>query len=369
MPRRSTLTAVLSVALTLALSAQAAAMTTISRSGNTVTITGGDEVNTVEQVTPGGESGPLRYKDPAGISFDGSCTDVGGNTVECGMLTSGLVATVSLGGGDDTFQPDRVLTTAPQVNVDLGAGNDTSFGSAGNDTINGGPGNDAVTGMGGNDQIDGGDGNDRLTGAGGDDTITGGSGVDSMFGDGDFSGFSWGADTLRARDGEVDALSCSFGADTAVADANDTFDVLGDCESRDIAGAQPGPTPGAGGPSGGSALTVDLGKPGALRLGAFLSGKPLKFTVSFSAACTTTIGLVVRRPEAKRLKIGTKDTVIARVVEQVPQGGRFAATLKIKRAFRAKLKKARSVKATLVLVCTDASGAQPAAQRKLVLKR
>jgi len=79
--------------------------------------------------------------------------------------------------------------------------------------------------------------------------------------------------------------------------------------------------------------------------------------------------LTVRKAEARRLKIGKKDTTIAGAVDQAPEGGTFAATLKIKRAFRAKLRKARSVKATLVLFCTDASGAQPSAQRAVVLRR
>jgi len=349
----------------------ASAATYISRAGNTVTITGGDEVNYVEQVSLG-DSGPLRYKDPAGISYDtGSCTVVDSITVECGNLGAGLVANVSLGGGDDTFRPDYILLTAPRLNVDLGAGADTTWGSALADTLAGGPGNDTITGMGGNDEIDGGEGNDRLTGSNGDDTITGGPGVDSLFGDGEFTSLSgYGNDTLKSRDGEIDALSCSFGADTAIADAADTFDVLGDCESRDVPAAQPGPAPGAGTPAaGGTGLTVALGVPKQLKLGAFVAGKALTFRVTFSAACATTIGLVVRKAEAKRLKIGKKDTAIARAVDQAPQGGTFAVSLKLKKAYRAKLRKARSVKATLVVICADASGAQPSAQRTVTLRR
>lgn len=370
MIRRLVTAGLLAASLSLATAVPALAVTTVSRSGNTITITGGDEVNYVEQPS-GSDSGPLRYSDPNGINFGPGCSDAGtGNTVECGVVGPGLVANVNLGGGDDTFRPEYVITTSPRLTVDLGAGNDTTWGSAGADTLNGGLGDDTITAMGGNDSIDGGDGKDRLIGSGGDDTVTGGPGVDSLFGDGDFSGYSYGNDTLNARDGEIDALSCSFGADTAVADANDTFDVLGDCESRDVAGARPGPAPGTGSTGGNaSPLTVGLGTPKPLRLGAFLSGKPLKFTVTFSAACTVTVGLVVRRAVAKRLKIGQKDTAIARDVDQAPQGGTFSASLKIKSAFLSKLKRARSVKAVLVLVCSDASGAQPSTQRNVVLKR
>jgi hypothetical protein len=53
----------------------------------------------------------------------------------------------------------------------------------------------------------------------------------------------------------------------------------------------------------------------------------------------------------------------------VPEPGTFAAKLTIKRTFRAKLKRARSIRAILVAVCADASGAQPSAQRRVTLRR
>ena len=269
--RRMLLVGVVAVGMTLGVSAQALAVTTVSRSGNVITITGGDEVNYVDQP---GTYGQIKYSDPAGINYGTGCSDAGNNTVDCGASGPGLVAQVNLGGGDDTFRPDSVYNDFPKLTVDLGAGNDTMWGSALDDTLNGGPGDDTINGRGGNDKIDGGEGRDRLSGADGDDTITGGPGVDSLFGDGEYTSLSgYGNDTLLARDGEADALSCSFGADSAVADASDTFDVLGDCEQRDIAAAAgpvaPGPV--APGPSSG-ALTVGLGAPKPVRLGALLSG-------------------------------------------------------------------------------------------------
>ena len=47
----------------------------------------------------------------------------------------------------------------------------------------------------------------------------------------------------------------------------------------------------------------------------------------------------------------------------------LTAVLKVTKAFRAKLRKAKRVTAYLVVVCQDASGAAPSAKRKLVLKR
>jgi len=368
--------ALMVVTVTALSSSSALAATYVSRSGNTVTITGGDEVNYVDQISYG-DSGPLRYKDPAGMTYDtGSCTDVGDNTVECGTLAPGLVANVSLGGGDDTFRPESTMSTSPRLVVDMGAGNDTMWGSANNDSVQGGDGDDVINGRGGNDTLDGGPGNDQVSGAGGDDTVTGGPGRDSLFGDGEFSGFSWGNDTLQARDGEIDALSCSFGADTAVADAADTFDVLGDCEARDISAAPgngDGGAPGTGGgnPSGGGGTTLAaaIGKPAAVKLRSLLSGKALKFTVTFTGACKAAAGLVVRASEAKRLKIGKADTLIARDTATVPQAGTYAARLKISKRYRTKLKRARKLTAYIGVVCTDAAGGRAQAARKVVLRR
>lgn len=346
----------------------AAGVTTVFREGNTITITGGDEANYVEQKTFG-DSGPLRYRDPNGLSYGVGCVDVGDFTAECGNLGPGLVANVSLGGGDDTFRPEYIMTTAPRLLVDLGAGNDTSWGSAHDDEIFGGPGNDTIIGMNGNDTIDGGEGNDRLTGSGADDTIIGGPGRDSLFGDGEFTGFNHGNDTLMARDGEMDQLSCSFGADTAVADSLDIFDVLGDCEQRDIGSATaPGPAPGPG--AGTNPLQVGLTAPATAKLRPLASGKPLKFRVQFTAACRTTATLVLRAPEAKKLRLPRKLTVIGRESAQVPEAGTYAATLKVLPKFRPALRRARnSVKIDILVVCRDASGANAAATRRVNVKR
>ncbi len=373
MLQRMTVVCGLAGVLALGIAGQAFGETSVSRSGNTITITGGDEVNYVEMPTVS-SPGPLRIHDPGGLSYDpGSCTDLGDSTVQCGDLGAGLVANVSLGGGDDTFRPEYIINTAPRLIVDLGPGNDTSWGSTAADDLKGGPGDDTIIGMDGNDTIDGGEGRDRLTGSSGDDTITGGPGVDSMFGDGEYSGLDFGNDTLLARDGEIDALSCSFGADSAVADGNDTFDVLGDCESRDIPAAAapvPGPAPGAGGTTPVAvALTVAFPAPAAVKLGKLLGGSALSARLTFSAACTMTSSLVVRKAEAKRLKIGTKDTTIARAVNTVPKAGTYPVSLKLKSSYRKKLKKAKSVTAYLVASCTDLSGAKSSSQRKLVLKR
>lgn len=226
---------------------------------------------------------------------------------------------------------------------------------------------------GGQDTIDGGEGSDRLSGADGDDTITGGLGVDSLFGDGEFTSLSGhGNDTLKAQDGEVDRLSCEFGADTVVADANDVFDVLGDCESRTI---DPGPTPPPGPdplpPPPSVPLTAKLGAPSGTKLGLLACGKPMKFRMTFSGPCRVVAGIVVKKAGAKRLKLGTKETTIAAKASNAPSAGTFQGTLTIKKKLRAKLRRAAKATVFLAIGCVgpDGSVLAEAPASKVVLRR
>ena len=369
--RRIAIPAVPAAAFTVSVAAPALADVTIDRTGNVITITGTDGPDRIDYQSSG-DANSVRLLSTGAATATGDCSVEGlpyTGTINCGAPQPGLVMNVTLGAGDDFFRPYNARTDFPPATVDGGPGNDEIHGSGVADTINGGDGDDTITGESGNDTIRGGAGRDNLNGQAGDDTVDGGPGVDSMFGDGTGVLSSFGNDTLLARDGEADSLSCGFGADSVQADAIDVFDSIGDCESRDIGAAAPAGGGGnAGGGGGGVALTVALGKAKPLGLGAFVAGKPLKFTVTFSGSCTATVGLVVRKAEAKRLKLGSRDTAIARGVDQA-EAGTFSASLTLKSSFRSKLRRAKSVKATLVLVCTDASGAQPATQRNVVLKR
>jgi Ca2+-binding RTX toxin-like protein len=113
-------------------------------------------------------------------------------------------------------------------------------------TIRGNGGNDTLRGSDGAETLDGGPGDDDIDGGMGDDTITGGPGRDNISGDrrGGDCGPVWcklpfGNDTIDARDGEVDSVSCGFGEDTVYADAGDV--VSGDCEHVTRTGAAPQP--------------------------------------------------------------------------------------------------------------------------------
>jgi hypothetical protein len=365
---RALTTTTASLCLLIAGSGAALGVTTVSRTGNTFTVTGGDEVNYVEILAPGADSGPVRFRDPAGLNFGVGCVDAGNFSADCGVAGPGLVANVTLGGGNDTFRPETIITTFPALVVDLGPGDDISWGSAGNDTVSGGDGNDDINARSGQDTIDGGAGNDRLSGASGDDTLTGGAGVDSLFGDGEFSGFSYGNDTLRAQDGEIDNLSCSFGADTAVADANDVFDVLGDCESRTIGAAPttpPSPTPLPPAPV---ALNVGLAKPTVPKLAAMLSGKAIRTRINISAPCDLSVGLVLLKAEARRLKLGNKIVVIGGAGAKIDEAGPYSVTLTILRKFRAKLRGQARVRISVVALCEAADKSDDTAVRNIVLR-
>lgn len=141
--------------------------------------------------------------------------------------------------------------------------------------------------------------------------------------------------------------------------------MLGDCESTTIAPGGGGPVPG---PTAGAPLSVRVTAPATAKLARLLGGGPLKFRVTFSGACRAVAGIVVRKPEAKRLKLGSKETTIARIVSNVPAAGTFAATLTLKKKYRAKLRQATRVTAYVVVACVAADGPTPAAARKIVLR-
>jgi Ca2+-binding RTX toxin-like protein len=89
---------------------------------------------------------------------------------------------VNMNGGDDTFSATGNLASLISVTVDGGAGNDTMFGSNGDDTLLGGDGNDFIDGNQGSDTAllgagddvfawDPGDGSDTVDGQDGNDTL------------------------------------------------------------------------------------------------------------------------------------------------------------------------------------------------------
>ena len=114
----------------------------------------------------------------------------------------------------DTSQADRLLAKGGDDELDGGAGTDCLFGGDGEDSLSGGGAMDELRGGRGDDDLNGGAGPDRLRGRQGDDELTGGPGRDLLRATG-------GADTVFARDGEVDSIRCGSGFDIAFTDPAD----------------------------------------------------------------------------------------------------------------------------------------------------
>ncbi|MDZ5460922.1 cadherin-like domain-containing protein [Azohydromonas lata] len=151
-------------------------------------------------------------------------------------------------GGSDTQQVAITIngtTETPAVYTGTGDSSDTVTGSAGtnvyvgtagNDTINvngNSNSNDTIYGYAGNDNLDGGAGADVIYGGPGNDILAGGNGIDRLFG-------GSGNDTITG-DGQDDSIVGGFGADLLTGgngldkfvylDTRDTGDTITDFKS------------------------------------------------------------------------------------------------------------------------------------------
>jgi Ca2+-binding RTX toxin-like protein len=212
------------------------------------------------------DSGAIIRWATAPIPGESECT-AGGHDVVC-VDEAGFEIGASLGDGNDSLV-DKAKAT---VLADLGPGDDRAVGGGQGYSLDGGPGADDLHGgpvnralIGGpapqrvtyakspgavtvtpddvaNDgmvgehdnvhsdvyEVEGSAFDDRISGfesedgGAGDDTLTGSSGPGLIYG-GD------GNDTIDARDGQADQISCGAGQDTAFVDAQDVL-VGSDCE-------------------------------------------------------------------------------------------------------------------------------------------
>lgn len=176
-------------------------------------------------------------------------TDPRGTTIRAADVRSLLVTG---GAGVNVFDLRSVTTTSfpllTSVIVTCGTGNDTVYGSAFADDIQGGDGNDTFRGYNGNDTLRGGNGrdvlyggngndvlsgdadNDLLYGERGDDTLNGGAGNDTLHGDNSGDAIS-GNDALSGGAG-ADQLNGYGGTDTLIGGADN--DMLRGGNGNDI---------------------------------------------------------------------------------------------------------------------------------------
>lgn len=130
-----------------------------------------------------------------------------------------------------TGEGDNIGPDGSVENIEGGIMADTITGSAAANRLRGWEGNDTINGLGGNDNINGVSNNDTIDGGTGADTIEGGFGNDTVIGGAGRDAVSGGAnnDLMKARDGEVDNVSCGSGTDRAEVDRGDGVSVL--CET------------------------------------------------------------------------------------------------------------------------------------------
>ncbi len=117
------------------------------------------------------------------------------------------------------------------------------------------------------------------------------------------------------------------------------------------------------------AFSVSLTAPSPPKLGALLRGKKVKFRFTVSAPCLVKYRILVKKVEAKRLKLGAKDTLIGSVAAIAPVAGTYPGTLTIAKKYRAKLRTAKRVVGFVVVSCQAADGSTDTASRRVVLKR
>jgi Ca2+-binding RTX toxin-like protein len=173
---------------------------------------------------------------PIEIESSGSNVVVSGLTEEITIAHAGTNDALIVRGSIDSDVIDASGLAAGKMllRLDVGGGDDTVFGSLGNDTVIGGDGNDVASlGAGndlflggvGNDVVSLGAGNDRVSGYDGNDTVRGGAGNDYVSG-------GAGSDRALLGDGnDVFFWSPGDGGDTVEGQAGfDTFDISGQAD-------------------------------------------------------------------------------------------------------------------------------------------
>ena len=170
-----------------------------------------------------------------GRSSSGSDTIVGGgqdDSLSYAARRRGVRVDLD-GDPDDGERGERDRVAADIERVEGGRGDDRLRGNGGPNKLSGGRGSDRVSGGGGDDEVEGTTNStgalpirgerDRLSGGSGDDLVYGGDAALVLSG-GRGQDQLWGGargDSIRARDGEADALYCFGGRDRVTADAHD----------------------------------------------------------------------------------------------------------------------------------------------------
>jgi hypothetical protein len=210
--------------------------------------------------------------------------------------------------------------------------------------------------------IRGGDGVDTINTAGGDDDIDGGAGADTV-------NSRAGDDTLKLRDGERDEFNCGDGNDTADADAGDSH--KGGCERINGSG-----TGGGGGGGGGGGTTtppptvtpppVVPATPPGLRISD--STAPIQ-AIRSALRSGVNVGVATNQPGTWTVRLFAGRRLIGRASKRVGAAGIFSKKVKLNRAGRRRMRRARHVALTVRHAFTDTQGRRAAVSGGLVVRR
>jgi hypothetical protein len=254
---------------------------------------------------------------------------------------------VSLAGGNDDGRPgegDDVRGVEKVVSYSAGrlVGGDAAehlevFQITGAAELIGNGGNDTLKGADGADRLDGGAGDDDLDAGFGDDTIVGGPGADNIAGDrrsGDcgplWCKHPYGNDTIDARDGVRDSITCGAGQDSVQADPVDV--VAADCET--VTRDSSGPGPNKPGTPGKGALAASITRTKLAR--ALAHGLKLRMTAPAAGRVSATAKLA-GKPVAsgsRKVKRAGKTTVVLRFTKRARRQLRRAGGAKLAVAIR-----------------------------------
>ena len=217
---------VLLAAALLALLAPAAAAAQVTRSGDTLTVAGGDGS---DQYTFTEAGGAIVIQVHGAALAPGPCTLVAGDDVSCANAAQIERVVVDTGAGFDSVE---VTTLDAVLEADLGADSDMSFATAAarRVVVRGGPGRELMQGGAAADLLDGGAGRDTLRPSPGSDELIGGPDVDLLQLNTPGTGVTASFDDV-ANDGLGAGGTGNYHADIE--------DVLGDATARDVIVATP----------------------------------------------------------------------------------------------------------------------------------
>ena len=286
-------------------------------------------------------------------SMDGADVIRGGAGVDSVVYsrTDSSAVNLSKNGAADDGAPNEGDNVGADVEVlHGGMGDDVLTGSDSADGLNGGAGNDTINGLGGDDVLEG---------LGGRDVIDGGAGRDN------FSG-SAEADTILARDGEVDTIACGSDADHAVVDASDILagNLLDGCESVDRSTST---SSGSGGTSGGSATGTGgqtLPGLGVAAVKALGDGRA-RLTLSAPGPGTFTLRATATSARSAR---AARRVLVGTARRSVSTAGRHTVTLKPNRTGTRMLRRQRRLRAKVAITFAPPSGASATVTRTVTLR-